>query len=314
MESVSRKFDLRFALFLALSAVAVVLCYDFYFMPAMIVLPALWAAAAFLGKRGLPIFLGLSVFTVVYGLLIGYDLLFASRILILTAPPAVLLYISHKYRIGNTQAALYLSYAITFGLFAVFCLNALSQGKDAFAEVRALFLAVLAPLESSMDASNPVLITFRDYVNHIDTYFPSVLYSFGAVFSLTNVLLLQLFNRRKKDMPLVPVRPFPAWRVPRAYVLVCVGVMAVSLVISYTGSGRADSVLLLSNYMLNMPLSVVGAGMLYALFTRNRKTSGRTAVFCIVLAALILFGFALYVLSIIGFFGCMSVRRRERQE
>lgn len=314
METVSKKFDLRFALFLAFSCLAVVLCYDFYFIPFMMILPALWATVAFRGKGGLPVFLLLSAFTVGYGLLIGYDFLFSLRMLILAAPPSVLLYISHKYRIGNTQAALYLSYAITFGLFAVFCLNSIRQGKDAFSEVRALFTVMLAPLENGLDAANPVLITFRDYVNNIDTYFPSVLYCFGAVFALANVLFLQLFNRRKKDMPLVPMRPFSQWRLPRPYVLVCVGVMAASLIISYTGSGRADTVLLLSNYMLNMPLSVVGAGMLYAIFTRNKTTALRTVIYCVLLIALILFGLALYTLSIIGFFGCMSVRRRDRQE
>lgn len=309
----SRKLDLSFFLFLALSAVAVTMCYDFLFIPAMVVLPALWAAAAFKGKFGAPVFLGLSAFTIGYGLAIGYDLLFTLRILILALPSPVLLYLAHKYKLGNTQAALYLSVTVTFGLFAIFCMNSLLQGLPAFSEVRSLFLSMLSSLESVFGSENPLIDPFVEYVNNIDIYFPSVLYSFGATYALTNVLLLQLFNKRKKAMPLVPVRPFSEWRLSRPYVLVCVLVMAVSLFVSYSGSPKAEMILLLSNYMLNMPLTVVGAGTLYGLFTRSGKTPVKIILYVVLIVVLTAIGLSLYTLSILGFLKSTGFRRPPKK-
>lgn len=313
-ETSKSRLDLSFFLFLGLSALGVVLCYDFLFILAMVALPALWTTTAFRAKRGMPVFIVLSLFTVGFGLYIGYDILFSLRILLLVAPAPVLLYTAHKFRLGNTQAALYLSVAITFGLFAVFCMNALHQGKPAFSEVRDLFMAMQGFLETGFGIDSTMLAVFTDFVNNIDIYFPSVLYYFGAAYALTNVLLLQFFLRKKETNPLVPMRPFSQWRMPRSYVIVCALVMAVSLFVSYSGSAKAEMILLLSNYMLNMPLSVVGAGIVFGFFTRSGKTAARILLYVVIIAVLTFFGLSMYVLSILGFLSSVGFRRVGKRE
>lgn len=308
------EFDIMPLLFMVLSGVGIVLCYRL-FIPAMIVLPALWATAALRGKYGALVFVALMAFTVVFGLYQGEDLMLTLRMLMLVAPSPALLYLAHKYRMGNTMAALFLSFAITFGFFALFCLNSLLQGRPAFYEISLVFQSLLSTIETGFSANATLMATFNEYVQNIEIYFPSVLYVFGATYAFSNVLLLQLFNKRKKLMPLVPMRPFGQWRLPRPYVVACVIVMAVSLILSYTSSsaGRADMVLLLSNYMLNMPLSVIGAGMLFSFMTRNSRSTGRIILYIVVIVALVLFGLAMYTLSILGFLGCIGQRRRKTQ-
>lgn len=313
-ETEKRKLDLIFVLFTVLSAIGVAFCYSFRFITVMFVLPALWTAAAYRSGYAVPVLTGLCIFTVVYGLLIGYDLAFAMRIFLLVAPASVLLYVAHRFLLGNTQATLYLSIVLTFGLFIIFCLNSLQQGKPAFYEVRQLFLSMLATLETGLSADNPIFKGFSEFISNIDTYFPSILYGLGAMQAFVNVLLLQLINRKKKKMPLVPIRPFGQWRLPRPYVLACMFVMIVSLFVSFSGSSKAEMILLLSNYMLNMPLSVVGAGMLYALMTRNSSNLTRKLLFAAVIVILVVIGLAMYTLSILGFIGCMNMKRRPRQE
>lgn len=311
-----KKFDFIALLFLILSVIGISMCYDFLFIPVMVVLPALCAAAVFRSRHTVPAFLMLFLFTVIYGLLLGYELLFTLRIVLLTMPSTLLLYIAHAYRLGNTQAALYLSVSITFGFFAVFCLNSLHMGKPAFYEVQALFQNMFNTISANLPADSTVYITLNEYVSNIDIYFPSVLYSFGAVYGLTNVLLLHAFNKRKHLMPLVPMRPFGQWRLPRPYVLVCVIIMGASLILSYIGSysSRVDMVLLLANYMLNMPLCVVGAGMLFSLFTRRGKNAGMIVLYVVIIALLLMFGIALYALSILGFLGSIGKRRPVSKE
>lgn len=314
-ETGKQKFDYVPFVFIALSAVAVGLCYDFLFIPAMTVLPALWAAAAFRTRKSVVVFAVLVAFTVVYGRFLGYEYIFTLRMLLLVAPSSILLYMAHRFRLGNTQAALYLSVSVTFGLFAIFCLNSLHQGKPAFYEVSVLFGSVLSTLEAELGPSSALVIAFTEYINSIEVYFPSVLYSFGALYALTNVLLLQLFNKKKHLMDLVPIRPFGQWRLPRSYVFACGIVMLFSLILSFTGSvgSKAEMILNLSSSMLNMPLSVVGAGMLYFLLTRNKKTAGRTVLFVLILILLLLIGVAMYMLPILGFFGSVGFRRRPEQ-
>lgn len=309
----ARKFDISFFLFLALSAIGVTMCYDFMFIPAMVALPALWAAAAFKGKLGVPVLLGLSIFTVLYGVFIGYDLLFSLRILILAAPAPVLLYMSHKYKLGNVQAALFLSVTVTFGLFAVFCMNSIHQGRPAFSEVRDLFSSMLPVFEAMFGTENALVVSFAEYVSNIDVYFPSVLYSFGAFYALSNALLLQLFNKRKKTMPLMPVGLFSSWRLPRPYVLVCALVMAVSFFIAWPGNPKAEMIFLLSNYMLNMPLSIVGAGIVFGIFTRSGKTPGKIALYVVLIVVFTLIGLSMYTFSILGFLACTGFRRPEKK-
>ena len=300
-------------LFLAVSALGTVFCYDFMgFSTVLVALPAFIAAAALTGRFPAATFAMLGAFTVAYGLYLGYGILFCLRIILLALPAGALLFLGHKAKLGSTQATLLAAIAIAFGLYAVFCFNSLHAGNDAYAEVRALFSYAFSTIESTgLSLGSTVTESLNTFLEELPSLFPASLYTLGAFYALINVLLLQLLSGKKKRLPLLPMRPFGQWRLSRFYILGCVGVLTVSLIASYAGFTAAEALLMLIYNMLNLPLALVGAGQMYSLFTRSKKSPLRIVLFIGVLVLLSVTGFVSTVLSIFGFFACMSVRPRR---
>lgn len=303
-----------FYLFAFLGALGVLLCYNFDFWLALFFLPALWAAAAFRSKNP-PVVLGLlSAFSVIYGLLVGYDILFSLRILLLCAPAPVLLYLCHRFRLGNTMAALTAAPAIAFALFAVLCFNSLHAGKGAYYEVNLLISASISAILSYFPELSALTGPLASIADQISDFFPAFCYRWGAAYALTNVVLLQLMNRRKHLMPLVPIRKDGNWSLPRKYVVVCLIVMLGSMMPVLFGLSKTAAVMQLSGSMLNLPLSFVGAGALYQLLTARRNTAGRKWLFVLLIAVLLFIGVGIYLLASFGLFKSLSVRRQDRQQ
>lgn len=304
------KKSLMFWVYLAAAAAGIMLSYEFEFTAALLFLPAFMTAAAFRGKNGPGVFFVFAAVTVLYGLYLGYDALFALRILLLTLPSALILYACHRFRIGSTNAALMMAPAIALGLFVIFCGNALLSGQNAYAEVRVYFSAVFSPIMSMLPAGSDLAATFQFLLGNIESIFPAFVYILGAIYAFTSTVLLQLLNRRKKLMPLVPMRSPQYWALPPRYLLACFLAIAASFVLEIAGASFSEPFMLLAYFMLNMPLGVAGASALYMLITLKNDSRGRRLAAAAVILVLTVSGIGGYIFPVLGFFKCGPLRRK----
>lgn len=298
-----------FWIFAIAGAAGAMLCYEFDFFFALLFLPACWSAAAFHGKNGAGILAALSVATLLYGILyLGYDFLFAFRILFLILPASAILFLFHKYKIGNTLAALTIAPAIAVGLFVIFCGNAILNGEEVYSEARLYFYAVLDPAFKLIPTSR-LPFTLEELIESLPLFYPGFVYAFGAFYALVNTVLLQIFNGRKKQMPLVPARSPAFWSVPRRYILGCFILVMLSLVLDLSGVSFGSSLMLVGYLMLTLPLGVAGASAVYMLLTVRKNTSGRRVLAIAVIVILTLTGIGGYIFPVLGFFKSSPFRR-----
>ncbi|MBQ6892139.1 MAG: hypothetical protein IJN47_05955, partial [Clostridia bacterium] len=122
-----------------------------YFYPlfvlTMLAVPAIWAAMAFRVHPATLLATGALVF--LFGLFMGFDTVNCLCILGLVAPAGCLLWLSQKERMGNFQSVLFLSVALTFGLFLIFCVPDLLETGDPYASLRSYFSQVPAMFEGT---------------------------------------------------------------------------------------------------------------------------------------------------------------------
>ena len=253
-----------------------------YFYPlfvlTMLAVPAIWAAMAFRVHPATLLAAGALVF--LFGLFMGFDTVNCLCILGLVAPAGCLLWLSQKERMGNFQSVLFLSVALTFGLFLIFCMPDLLQSGDPYASIRTYFADM-----PELFAGTVLYDTARLLLSRIDELIVACFFAFAGLYALVNVLVLHAFNRRQGDMPLCPLGPFGTWR-------------------------------LLLYEMWAMPLMMTGANFLYSLLGRRLSGHRLKLAFGIIVGALLVLvpEFAQMVLLLLGFFGIILFRRRAGKE
>ena len=280
------------------------------FVLTMLVVPAIWAAMAFRVHPATLLATGALVF--LFGLFMGFDTVNCLCILGLVAPAGCLLWLSQKERMGNFQSVLFLSVALTFGLFLIFCMPDLIQSGDPYASVRTYFSGM-----PELFAGTALYDVARLLVSRIDELMVACFFAFSGLYALVNVLLLHAFNGKRKDMPLCPLGPFGTWRVPYGYAMAFGAASLVSTFATLSADSPTMSGLSLLLYeMWAMPLMMTGANFLYSLLGRRLSGHRLKLAFGIIVGALLVLvpEFAQMVLLLLGFFGIILFRRRARKE
>ncbi|MBR3137114.1 MAG: hypothetical protein IKG32_08900 [Clostridia bacterium] len=279
------------------------------FVLTMLVVPAIWAAMAF---RVHPVtLLAAGTLMFLFGYFIGFDTVNCLCILGLVAPAGCLLWLSQKERMGNFQSVLFLSVALTFGLFLIFCMPDLLQSGDPYASIRTYFADM-----PELFAGTVLYDTARLLLSRIDELIVACFFAFAGVYALVNVLVLHAFNRRQGDMPLCPLGPFGTWRVPYGYAMALGAASLVSTFATLSADSPTMSGLSLLLYeMWAMPLMVTGANFLYSLLGRRLSGHRLKLIFGVMVGALLVFApyFAQMVLLLLGF-SWIIFRRRARKE
>ena len=279
------------------------------FVLTMLVVPAIWAAMAF---RVHPVtLLAAGTLMFLFGYFIGFDTVNCLCILGLVAPAGCLLWLSQKERMGNFQSVLFLSVALTFGLFLIFCMPDLLQSGDPYASIRTYFADM-----PELFAGTVLYDTARLLLSRIDELIVACFFAFAGVYALVNVLVLHAFNRRQRDMPLCPLGPFGTWRVPYGYAMALGAASLVSTFATLSADSPTMSGLSLLLYeMWAMPLMVTGANFLYSLLGRRLSGHRLKLIFGVMVGALLVFApyFAQMVLLLLGF-SWIIFRRRARKE
>ncbi|MBQ6865205.1 MAG: hypothetical protein IJO15_00070, partial [Clostridia bacterium] len=152
-----------------------------YFYPlfvlTMLAVPAIWAAMAFRVHPATLLATGALVF--LFGLFMGFDTVNCLCILGLVAPAGCLLWLSQKERMGNFQSVLFLSVALTFGLFLIFCMPDLLQSGDPYASIRTYFADM-----PELFAGTVLYDTARLLLSRIDELIVACFFAFAGVYAL----------------------------------------------------------------------------------------------------------------------------------
>lgn len=279
------------------------------FVLTMLAAPAVWAALAF---RTHPLMLAVAgALVLLFGYIMGYDLVSCLCILGMVAPAGVFLWYSQKAGMGNFQSVMYVSILLTFGLFLLFCVPDLLQSGDPYASLRAYFAQIPAMFEGSALYATALALASR-----IDELIVACFYAFAGAYALVNVLLLHGFNKGKKDMPVCPLGPFGSWYAPYGYVMILGGLGLLATLLAFTVDTATTWALSLLLYeMWAMPLLVTGANALYALLGRRLPTARLKLIYGLLLGASLLFApqFAQVALLLLGLTGIIRRRRAGKE-
>lgn len=279
------------------------------FVLTMLAVPAVWAALAF---RTHPLMLAVAgALVLLFGYIMGYDLVSCLCILGMVAPAGVFLWYSQKAGMGNFQSVMYVSILLTFGLFLLFCVPDLLQSGDPYASLRAYFAQIPAMFEGSALYATALALASR-----IDELIVACFYAFAGTYALVNVLLLHGFNKGKKDMPVCPLGPFGSWYAPYGYVMILGGLGLLATLLAFTVDTATTWALSLLLYeMWAMPLLVTGANALYALLGRRLPTARLKLIYGLLLGASLLFApqFAQVALLLLGLTGVIRRRRAGKE-
>lgn len=279
------------------------------FVLTMLAAPAVWAALAF---RTHPLMLAVAgALVLLFGYIMGYDLVSCLCILGMVAPAGVFLWYSQKAGMGNFQSVMYVSILLTFGLFLLFCVPDLLQSGDPYASLRAYFAQIPAMFEGSALYATALALASR-----IDELIVACFYAFAGAYALVNVLLLHGFNKGKKDMPVCPLGPFGSWYAPYGYVMILGGLGLLATLLAFTVDTATTWALSLLLYeMWAMPLLVTGANALYALLGRRLSTARLKLIYGLLLGASLLFApqFAQVALLLLGLTGVIRRRRAGKE-
>ena len=279
------------------------------FVLTMLAVPAVWAALAF---RTHPLMLAVAgALVLLFGYIMGYDLVSCLCILGTVAPAGVFLWYSQRAGMGNFQSVMYVSILLTFGLFLLFCVPDLLQSGDPYASLRAYFAQIPAMFEGSALYATALTLASR-----IDELIVACFYAFAGAYALVNVLLLHGFNKGKKDMPVCPLGPFGSWYAPYGYVMILGGLGLLATLLAFTVDTATTWALSLLLYeMWAMPLLVTGANALYALLGRRLPTARLKLIYGLLLGASLLFApqFAQVALLLLGLTGVIRRRRAGKE-
>ncbi len=279
------------------------------FVLTMLAVPAVWAAMAF---RTHPLLLAVaSGLVLLFGYLMGYDMVNCLCILGMTAPAGVFLWYSQKAGMGNFQSVMYVSVLLTFGLFLIFCVPDLLQSGDPYASLQTYFAQVPAMFEGTA-----LYATALALVSRIDEIIIAVFYAFAGAYAFVNVLLLHAFNKGKKDMPLCPLGPFGSWYAPYEYVMIMGGLGLLATLLAFTVDTAMTSALSLLLYeMWTLPLLVTGANVLYALLSRRLPLARLKLIYGFLLGAFLIFSsqLAQVALLLLGLTGVIRRRRAGKE-
>jgi hypothetical protein len=237
-------------------------------------------------------------------------------ILAMNLLPALSLYILQKYSFGNFNATFYLS-AIFFAVFAAAMVSpSLREGKGLYGTVLPLCTGLINALKGIINqfiAADPANAAI--YNNLLADFFTAdelasltlpLIYSAGAVLALANALLLHAFNGRKKKAELCPLQPFGQWRFQRKTVSTLCVMMIAALLLSWFGVGGAAEIAAVFQQMLLLPLGLVGLAAIWR-FSQKRRW-----VFVVTILGLIFIGsFILLLLAAIALLtGAVGFRRK----
>ena len=279
------------------------------FVLTMLVVPAVWATMAF---RTHPMMLAVAgALVLLFGYLMGYDMVSCFCILGMAAPAGIFLWYSQKEGMGNFQSVMYVSILLTFGLFLIFCVPDLLASGDPYASLRTYFAVIPAMFEGTSLYATAVTL-----VSRIDEMIVACFYAFAGAYALVNVLLLHAFNKGKKDMPLCPLGPFGSWYVPYGYVMITGGLGLLATLLAFTVDTAMTSALSLLLYeMWALPLLVTGANVLYALLSRRLPLARLKLIYGFLLGAFLIFSsqLAQVALLLLGLTGVIRRRRAGKE-
>ena len=279
------------------------------FVLTMLVVPAVWATMAF---RTHPMMLAVAgALVLLFGYLMGYDMVSCLCILGMAAPAGIFLWFSQKEGMGNFQSVMYVSILLTFGLFLIFCVPDLLASGDPYASLRTYFAVIPAMFEGTSLYATAVTL-----VSRIDEMIVACFYAFAGAYALVNVLLLHAFNKGKKDMPLCPLGAFGTWHAPYGYVMIMGGLGVVATLLAFTvDTAMTSAMSMLSYEMWAMPLLVTGANALYTLLERRRPMARLKLIYGLLLGVSLIFvtQFAQVGLLLLGLTGVIRRRRAGKE-
>ena len=279
-------------LWLGLSVMGGVSVYYYpLFVLTMLVVPAVWAAMAF---RTHPMMLAVAgALVLLFGYLMGYDMVSCLCILGMAAPAGIFLWYSQKEGMGNFQSVMYVSILLTFGLFLIFCVPDLLASGDPYASLRSYFSVIPAMFEGT--SLYATALTGK-IVWHND--------ALGAVFE------------GKKDMPLCPLGAFGTWHAPYGYVMILGGLGLVATLLAFTVDTAMTSAMSMLFYeMWAMPLLVTGANALYTLLGSRLPMARLKLIYGLLLGASLVFTpqFAQVALLLLGLTYVIRLRRAGKE-
>ena len=279
------------------------------FVLTMLVVPAVWATMAF---RTHPMMLAVAgALVLLFGYLMGYDMVSCLCILGMAAPAGIFLWYSQKEGMGNFQSVMYVSILLTFGLFLIFCVPDLLASGDPYASLRSYFSVIPAMFEGTSLYATAVTL-----VSRIDEMIVACFYAFAGAYALVNVLLLHAFNKGKKDMPLCPLGAFGTWHAPYGYVMILGGLGLVATLLAFTVDTAMTSAMSMLFYeMWAMPLLVTGANALYTLLGSRLPMARLKLIYGLLLGASLVFTpqFAQVALLLLGLTYVIRLRRAGKE-
>ena len=221
------------------------------------------------------------------------------------------------YRTVALGAAL----ALAAGYYCEMCLPSLLAGKEPFAAMEELFLAMAnsvsqlgAELTDSALGMGASVESITDTMRAMSLLAPELtcgtIACLGMGFGLVDtVLARRLALPARKDLR--PMAPFPLWQLSRSFTFGAAGVVLAALIVTLLNLKNASALLVVAECVLFLPILLMGLcflDFLTRVFPGNNKTLRRVlAYLCIGL----LFPYSAMFLLILGFVDRFSrIRRR----
>lgn len=270
----------------------------------MLVLPALWAHAALRTRLWVLPLLALEALLVAYAATGAWQP--ALLVWLVIAPAGAAVCLLQKAKMGNFYTTFFSSVLLAAGLYACVCGPSLIAGRTAFAGVQDSIMAageMMKPLYAAAGMGDiwALLFDAGTLSDSMALMGVPVLYALGAVFALSNVLLLHAMNRGRVA-ELCPLSPFASWRVPRAFVNILFFLMLAGVIASLSGSEWGASLAYAVFTVWVMPMALVGLSVIYG----RRKRLAPVIVLAVLCVPLYLY--VPPALAVVGMFGS-RVRR-----
>ena len=280
-------------------------------VPLLCVTAAFWSRAAWAtGPLMLAILTGLS-----YGAGLMFEKSYTGALYYvgMIAPAGIILYYLQRYQFSNFYTVFYLSIAFLAGLFIRVSLPSLIENGDAFLPMKDMVEAYRTLWEASAEGllSEEMISAMKETLTELklgsDQYLIELLYYPSAFAALANVLLSHLLNRNGGAI-LVPLPSFEEWTVERGYVYGSLILTVISYILALSKVRYGSGLLQIAYLVWMLPMSL--AGLCYL----KKRTKGKTWLFVLLTILSIsmysIFGWALSLMGMIGFFRKEQERRQ----